>query len=203
CLAAGFVAGVPAPAQAQLNLRIGPGGSFQPMPIAVADFSGDPNLGATLSGIVTNNLKRSGYFTPIEKARFPESPNFDAAPNFSAWKEAGVQGLVTGRVTRDGSGRLKTEFRLWDVLSGQQMIGQQYAGDGANARRMGHLISDAVYTKITGIGGFFDTRVAFVDESGAKENRRKRLAIMDQDGANVRYLTSGEAAVVAPRYSPS
>ena len=86
CLAAGFVAGVPAPAQAQLNLRIGPGGSFQPMPIAVADFSGDPNLGATLSGIVTNNLKRSGYFTPIEKARFPESPNFDAAPNFSAWR---------------------------------------------------------------------------------------------------------------------
>ncbi len=114
-----------------------------------------------------------------------------------------MQGLVTGRVIRDGSGRLKAEFRLWDVLSGQQMVGQQYAGDGANARRMGHLISDAVYTKITGIGGFFDTRVAFVDESGSKEHRRKRLAIMDQDGANVRYLTSGEASVVAPRYSPS
>ncbi|KTS19303.1 translocation protein TolB [Methylobacterium indicum] len=203
CLAAGLMPGFATPAQAQLNLRIGPGGAFQPMPIAIADFSGDPSLGPTLSGIVTNNLKRSGYFTPVEKARFPESPNFDAAPNFSAWKDIGVQGLVTGRVTRDGTGKLKAEFRLWDVLSGQQMVGQQYAGDGANARRMGHLISDAVYTKITGIGGFFDTRVAFVDESGSKEHRRKRLAIMDQDGANVRYLTSGEASVVAPRYSPS
>ena len=81
------------------------------------------------------------------------------------------------------------------------MIGQQYAGDGANARRMGHLISDAVYTKITGIGGFFDTRVAFVDESGAKENRRKRLAIMDQDGANPQYLTDGSYIVMTPRFS--
>ena len=98
CLAACFAS----PAQAQLNLRIGPGGAFQPMPIPIADFSGDPSLGPTLSGIVTNNLKRSGYFTPVEKARFPESPNFDAAPNFAAWKDSGVQGLVTGRVIRDG-----------------------------------------------------------------------------------------------------
>ena len=94
CLTAGFVSGFAAPAQAQLNLRIGPGGAFQPMPIAIAEFSGDPSLGPTLSGIVTNNLKRSGYFTPVERARFPETPNFDAAPNFSAWKDIGVQGMV-------------------------------------------------------------------------------------------------------------
>ncbi|RVU21089.1 Tol-Pal system protein TolB [Methylobacterium oryzihabitans] len=196
-------AGLPSPARAQLNLRIGSGGAFQPMPIAVADFSGDPSLGPMVSGIVTNNLKRSGYFVPVEKARFPEQPGFDAVPNFAAWKETGAQGLVTGRVTRDGSGQLRTEFRLWDVGSGQQMIGQQYAGEPSNARRMGHLLSDAVYTKITGLGPYFDSRIAFVDESGAKENRRKRLAIMDQDGANVRYLTSGDAAIVAPRYSPA
>ncbi|MGY2047500.1 Tol-Pal system beta propeller repeat protein TolB [Methylobacterium sp. JK268] len=191
------------PAAAQLNLRVGPGGAFQPMPIAVADFSGDPSLAPLVSGIITNNLKRSGYFTPVERARFPETPSFDAAPNFAAWKGTGAQGLVTGRVTRDGSGAVKAEFRLWDVLSGQQLIGQQYAGGSGNSRRMGHLISDAVYSKITGLGGFFDTRVAFVDESGTKERRRKRLAIMDQDGANVRYLTNGEASVVAPRYSPA
>ncbi|HEX8168499.1 MAG TPA: Tol-Pal system beta propeller repeat protein TolB [Beijerinckiaceae bacterium] len=179
-------------------------GNFQPIPIAVADFSGDPGLGQQVAGIVANNLRRSGYFVPIEKARFPEAqPAFDAAPRFEPWKAAGVQGLVTGRLTRDPSGRLKTEFRLWDVYAGQQVAGQQYFTDPNNWRRIGHIISDAVYTKITGVGPFFDTRVVFVDESGPKENRRKRLAIMDQDGGNVRYLTQGDNLVVTPRYSPT
>ena len=192
-----------APAQAQLQLRIG-GGAFQPLPIAIVDFSGDPSLGALVSGVATNDLRRSGYFAPLDKSRFPENPAFDAAPNFEAWRGTGVQGLVTGRVGRDASGRLTVAFRLWDVTSGQQMTGQQYGTDTANARRTGHLISDTVYTKITGIGPFFDSRVAFVDESGPKEHRRKRLMVMDQDGANVRALTGGgDVSVVAPRYSPA
>ncbi|RZK89168.1 MAG: Tol-Pal system protein TolB, partial [Methylobacterium sp.] len=190
------------PAAAQLNLRIG-GGSFQPMPIAVTDFTGDPSLGLLVSSVVTNNLRRSGYFTPVEKAKFPEAPAFDAVPGFEKWRAAGVQALITGRVARDAAGKLKVEFRLWDVTSGQQMTGQQYGTDPANARRTGHLISDAVYTKITGLGPWFDSRIAFVDESGSKEHRRKRLMVMDQDGANVRALTNGENAVVAPRYSPA
>ncbi|MCE4224246.1 Tol-Pal system protein TolB [Methylobacterium sp. C25] len=191
-----------APAQAQLQLRIG-GGAFQPLPIAIVDFAGDPSLGSLMSSVVTNNLRRSGYFTPLEKSRFPENPSFDAAPNFDKWRGTGVQALVTGRVGRAGDGKLKVEFRLWDVTSGQQVTGQQYGTDPGNARRAGHLISDQVYTKITGIGGFFDSRVAFVDESGPKEHRRKRLMVMDQDGANVRALTSGDVSVVAPRYSPA
>ncbi|MBB2961285.1 Tol-Pal system beta propeller repeat protein TolB [Methylobacterium sp. R2-1] len=191
------------PAQAQLQLRIG-SGAFQPMPIAVADFAGDASLGTLVSSVITNNLRRSGYFTPLEKGRFPENPSFDAAPNFEAWKGAGVQALVTGRVGRDASGRLTVAFRLWDVASGQQITGQQYGTDVANARRTGHLVSDAVYTKVTGLGPWFDSRVAFVDESGPKENRRKRLMVMDQDGANVRALTGGgDVSVVAPRYSPA
>ncbi|TXN24574.1 Tol-Pal system beta propeller repeat protein TolB [Methylobacterium sp. WL9] len=191
-----------APAQAQLQLRIG-GGAFQPLPIAVVDFAGDPSLGTLMSSVVTNNLRRSGYFSPLEKARFPEAPSFDAAPNFEKWRGTGIQALVTGRVGRDAGGKLKVEFRLWDVTSGQQVTGQQYGTDPGNARRAGHLISDVVYTKITGIGGYFDSRVAFIDESGPKERRRKRLMVMDQDGANVRALTSGDVSVVAPRYSPA
>ena len=93
------------PAQAQLNLRIG-GGAFQPMPVAVVDFSGEPSLGLLVSGVVTNDLKRSGYFTPVDRSKFPEQPGFDAVPRFDAWKGAGVQGLVVGRVTRDPSGHL-------------------------------------------------------------------------------------------------
>ncbi|HEX8416727.1 MAG TPA: Tol-Pal system protein TolB, partial [Methylobacterium sp.] len=194
--------GLAAPANAQLQLRIG-GGAFQPMPIAVTDFSGDASLGLLVSSVVTNNLRRSGYFVPLEKAKFPESPGFDAVPGFEKWRGAGVQALVTGRVGRDASGKLKVEFRLWDVTSGQQMTGQQYGTDPANARRTGHLVSDVVYSKITGLGGWFDSRIAFVDESGTKENRRKRLMVMDQDGANVRSLTDGASSVVAPRYSPA
>jgi TolB protein len=179
-------------------------GNVQPMTIAVTEFSGDTDLGGRVAGIISNNLQRSGYFAPIPREKFPDKqPTFDTAPNFSAWKSAGVQGLITGRVTRDGSGRLKAEFRLWDVQTNEQITGQQYFTDPNNWRRIGHIISDAVFTKITGLGGFFDTRVVFVDESGPKENRRKRLAIMDQDGANLRYLTNGDTLVVTPRFSPA
>ncbi len=203
CLLGGLTILAPfTPAQAQLTLRIG-GGQFQPMPVAVADFTGEGDLGPRVSGIITNNLQRSGYFVPLDKARFPERPAFDAAPRFEAWRAAGAQALITGRLSRDPSGRLKAEFRLWDVTSGQQLTGQQYFTDANFWRRVGHIISDSVYTKITGIGGFFDTRIVFVDESGPKESRRKRLAIMDQDGANVRYLTQGDNLVVTPRYSPA
>jgi TolB protein len=205
-LAAAFAAGIAAPAlvapaRAELVIDVRRG-NFQPIPIAIADFSGEGDLGGRISGIIANNLTRSGYFQVLDKAKFPERPVFDAAPQFAAWKGTGAQGLVTGRVTRDASGRVKAEFRLWDIVAGQQVQGQQYTTDSASWRRIGHIISDAVYSKITGVGGFFDTRIAFVDESGPKENRRKRLAVMDQDGGNVRYLTQGEAAVVAPRYSP-
>jgi len=189
----------PAVAKAELVIDLR-GGSFQPLPIAIADFAGEG--GVLVSGVITNNLKRCGYFTPIDKARHPErNPPFDSAPQFELWKAAGVQALVTGRVSRD-AGRIKAEFRLWDVSTGTQTDGQQYFTDPNNARRVGHIISDAVFSKITGVGGFFDTRVVFVDESGPKESRRKRLAIMDQDGANVRYLTNGDVSVVTPRYSP-
>ncbi len=189
------------PARAELFVDVRRG-NFQPIPIAIADFAGDGDLGPKVSGIVSGNLTRSGYFSVMERERFPERPAFDATPSFAAWRGTGAQGLVTGRVGRDASGRVKVEFRLWDVVAGQQLVGQQYATDAASFRRLGHIVSDAVYSKITGVGGYFDTRIAFVDESGPKERRRKRLAVMDQDGANVRYLTPGESAVVSPRYSP-
>ncbi|HSP24031.1 MAG TPA: Tol-Pal system beta propeller repeat protein TolB [Saliniramus sp.] len=179
------------------------GGQFTPMPIAVTQFTGDGNLGMEVTGIIENNLRRSGYFAPVATTSFPDrAPAFDAAPQFEAWRNAGVQGLVTGRVTREAGGRIKAEFRLWDIASGTQITGQQYFTDPNNWRRIAHIISDAVFTRITGVGGFFDTRIVFIDESGPKEDRRKRLAIMDQDGANVRYLTPGDNSVVTPRFSP-
>ena len=124
-------------------------------------------------------------------------------PHFPNWRTINAQALVTGRITRQSDGRLKAEFRLWDVLAGQQLAGQQYFTTPDNWRRIAHIISDAIYERLTGEKGYFDTRVVFVDETGPKERRIKRLAIMDQDGANVRYLTRGDELVLTPRFSPS
>ena len=161
------------------------------------------DLGPQISAVITNDLKRSGIFLPIDKAAFIEKNSSpDVTPKFDSWKVINAQALVTGRVTRDPSGRLKTEFRLWDTFSGQQLTGQQYFTDPNNWRRVAHMIADAIYSRLTGEKGFFDTRVVFVDEQGSKDKRIKRLAIMDQDGANLRYISKGDELVVTPRFSP-
>jgi TolB protein len=183
-------------------------GNVAPLPIAIPDFvAGSPadgEVGIGVTQVITNNLRRSGLFAPIEQAAFIERiVNIDAAPQFQSWKSINAQALVTGRMTRQGDGRLKAEFRLWDIASGQQLIGQQYYTSPEYWRRIAHIISDQIYQRLTGDKGYFDSRVVFVDETGSKERRVKRLALMDQDGANVRYLTRGSDLVLTPRFSPS
>lgn len=202
CLA-GFSAAAPI-ARAEIAITLDRG-QFQPLPIAIADFTGtDPELGRNIAAVITADLKRSGVFLPIDKAAFIEKAvNPDVAPKFDSWKVINAQALVTGKIVRDPSGRLKAEFRLWDVFAGQQLTGQQYFTDPNNWRRVAHIIADAIYSRLTGEKGFFDSRIVFVDETGPKDKRVKKLAIMDSDGANVRYLTRGEDLVVTPRFSPS
>ncbi len=183
-------------------------GSFQPMPIALPDFlggsSGDSELARSITQVVAADLRRSGLFAPIDPAAYIERiVNTDAVPRFADWRAINAQALVTGRLTRQSDGRLKSEFRLWDVFAGQQLIGQQYFTTPDNWRRVAHIISDAIYERLTGEKGYFDTRIVFVDETGPRERRVKRLAIMDQDGAGVRYLTRGEDLVLKPRFNPS
>jgi TolB protein len=128
--------------------------------------------------------------------------NPDVAPRFEDWRVINAQALVTGRVTEEG-GRLKAEFRLWDTFAAEQMTGEQFFTTRDNWRRVAHIISDAIYERLTGEKGYFDTRIVFVAESGPRENRTKRLAIMDQDGANVRYLTKTDDIVLTPTFSPN
>ena len=185
-----------------------PGGEFAPVPIAIPNFSagtpGDTEVGVGVAQVITNNLKRSGLFAPIDQAAFLEKQvNIDAPPNLNNWKSVNAQALVVGRMTRQGNGRVKAEFRLWDVSTGQQLAGQSYDTSADYWRRIAHIISDQIYERMTGEKGYFDTRVVFVDESGAADRRVKRLALMDQDGANVRYLTRGADLVLTPRFSPS
>jgi TolB protein len=184
-------------------------GTVQAMPIALPDFVGgtgsvDGEIGHGVTQVITGNLRRSGLFAPIDPAAYIERvSNIDTLPRFTDWRTINAQALVTGRITRQGDGRLKTEFRLWDVLQGQQLAGQQYFTAPDNWRRIAHIISDAIYERLTGEKGYFDSRVVFVDESGPKDRRIKRLAIMDQDGASLRYLTRGDDLVLTPRFSPS
>lgn len=195
------------PAHAVLRLDVTQG-NVQPMPVAITDFgAGAPaegEMARNVSGIISANLRRSGLFAPIDPAAFIEKiANSDAVPRFPDWRAINAQALITGRLTRQGDGRLKAEFRLWDVFAGQQLAGQQYFTTPENWRRVAHIISDAIYERLTGEKGYFDTRIVFVDETGPKDRRVKRLAIMDQDSANLRYLTRGEDLVLTPRFNPS
>jgi TolB protein len=195
-------------AVAQVHVDV-TGGNFQPMPIAIPEFipvtQGDADTAHGITQIITANLQRSGLFVPIDPAAYIEKiTSLDAQPNFQSWRSINAQALIVGRFSRQPDGRYKAEFRLWDVLGGQPLgNGRQYVTTPENWRRLAHIISDAVYERITGEKGYFDSHVVFVDETGPKERRVKRLAMMDQDGANVRYLTRGEELVLTPRFSPT
>jgi TolB protein len=204
---AGALAFMPRRAGAVVRLDITEG-NFQPLPIAIPKFlaigQDDGDTANAVTQIVTSNLQRSGLFAPIDPTAYIERiASVDAVPHFPDWRNINAQALVTGRIGRQTDGRLQAEFRLWDVLAGQQLDGKQYLTTPDNWRRIAHIISDAIYERLTGQGGYFDTRVVFIDETGPAERRVKRLAIMDQDGANVRYLTRGDELVLTPRFSPS
>ena len=194
------------PAAAVVRLDVTEG-NFQPMPIAIPDFlamPGDADLAHGVAQIIANNLRRCGLFAPIDPAAYIERiASFDVPPRFPDWRAINAQALLVGHIARGNDGRLVAEFRLWDVLAGTQLAGQKYSTTPDNWRRIAHIISDDVYEKLTGEKGYFDSRVVFVDETGPKERRVKRLAMMDQDGANVRYLTRGDELVLTPRFSPS
>lgn len=194
------------PAQAVVELNI-TRGTIQALPIAIADFAADGSVDAQtareISDVVASDLRSSGLFSPIDQAAFIEKGvGTDGTPRFEDWRVVNAQALVVGRIG-SSDGRLKAEFRLWDVFAGKQLAGEQFFARPKDARRIGHIIADAIYERITGEKGYFDTRIVFVDESGPKDKRVKRLAIMDQDGHNVRLLTTGQDLVLTPRFSPS
>ncbi len=195
------------PAHAVLELDITQG-QPQPLPIALPDFVGATpeaqKYGADIAQVVTGDLERSALFKSIPASAFIEQiTNFDQPPRFGDWRIIQAQALVTGRTTVLPDGRLRAEFRLWDVFAQQQMLGLQFVTTPRNWRRIGHMIADAIYERLTGEKGYFDSRVVFVEESGRKDRRVKKLALMDQDGANLRYLTDGSDLVLTPRFSPN
>jgi TolB protein len=183
-------------------------GVIEPLPFAVPTFIAENSAGsqfaAGLSQVVAANLTNTGLFREIPAtAHIARISSFDAPVQYADWRAVNTQALIIGAVEVSG-GRMTVKFRLFDIVSGQQLgEGLQFAGRTDSWRRMAHKVSDAVYSRITGEDGYFDSRVVFVSESGPRDDRIKRLAIMDQDGENVQFLTDGSVLVFAPRFSPT
>ncbi len=198
CLAVTLAA--PQTARADIEIDVNQG-AVRPLPVAIPAFGG-ATRGAEIAEVISGNLERSGLFAPVAPASFIErNLDVNVQPRFPDWKQVNAQALINGHVTVEADGRLRVDFRLWDVFSEQQLLGLQFSSTPENWRRVAHKISDAVYERLTGEKGYFDTRVVFVAESGPRGNRVKRLAIMDQDGANPSYLTDGSYTVMTPRFS--
>ncbi|WP_386628117.1 Tol-Pal system beta propeller repeat protein TolB [Sulfitobacter geojensis] len=198
-----------APAQAQEPLRIIIDEAIiEPLPVAVPAFQAESaeagQMAADLARVVAADLTGTGLFREIPSSAYISTiSDFNALIQFADWKAINAQALVTGAVNVQGN-TLNVKFRLYDVFSGAELgSGLQFSGTVEGWRRMAHKVSDAVYARITGEGPYFDSRVVYVSETGPKDNRKKRLAIMDYDGANVQYLTDSGSIVLAPRFSPS
>ena len=176
--------------------------TIQARPIAVPDFaSADPKLGADFAGVLAADLERSGLFKLLAPAGYPERlSGVSAKPRTRDWAAAGAEALVVGQITPGTNGQMVAEFRLWDTVLSKDVYGQRIPL--SSWRRLAHIVADGVYEKLTLEKGYFDTQIVFVDESGPKERRIKRLAIMDQDGANVRTLSQGRDIVLTPRFNP-
>ncbi len=191
-------------------------GNLNPLPIAVSPLSIDDkskknfenilkkeNIGLEISAIVENNLRTSGIFNPLNKDAFLQAPDIaNLKPRFEDWNLIKAQALITGNV-RYVDEKLRVEFRLWDVLAAKEMMALAFTTVPNNWRRVGHIISDKVYERLTGEKGYFDTRIIYVAEEGPKTQRIKKLAIMDQDGFNNKFLTLGNELVLTPRFNPT
>ena len=195
------------PALAQLQIDITQG-NLEPLPIAITDFGGaaaeEAQVGKDITSVVSNDLDRSGLFRVLPSASYIQAfESVNDRPRFGDWRVIGANALVTGQVTKEAQNRLRIEFRLYDVQGQEQLIGLQYFTAPGNWRRVAHLIADAIYQRLTGEEGYFDTRIVYIAETGSKGDRVKRLAIMDQDGHNPRMLTDGSYLVLTPRFSPT
>lgn len=181
-------------------------GTFEPIPIALHGFSSsDPaqeGVNSRVLEVIENDLSGTGMFEIIDDRAFVEklAPG-QVEPNFAAWKQIGANVLVTGEVKR-ADNIIELEFRLWDVLSKQQIAGTAFSTTRKGLRRIAHQISDQIYSRLTGEDPYFDSRIVYVAENGPKNRRIKRLAIMDQDGFNHQYITGGKSLVLTPRFTP-
>ncbi len=177
------------------------GAQSAPIPIAITPFD-TQGVGAQITQVISDDLNHSGLFRTIDPASFVPNSIANGTPVWANWTLLGAQGIVTGDVSEQG-GQLRVEFRLWSVASQSQVQGTAYTTTPDSWRRIGHIIADTVYQQMIGDKGYFDSRVAFISESGSQTSPVRRLAVMDYDGQNVQFLTDGSSMAITPEYNPS
>lgn len=182
-------------------------GQFSPIPIALPKFfinsqnksKDDNSIALNIRNIIVNDLDSSGLFKISRPSLQENSAGSNVFPNTVKWRNFKSQVVVSTDITINKS-EITIQYRLWDVYTGSQLLTRQLSGKLKGSRRMAHIIADAIYERLTGESGYFDTRIAYISESGSPKNRIKRLAIMDQDGANHQFLTNGKSLVLTPRF---
>ncbi len=195
------------PAHAVLEVDITEG-VVEPLPIAISDLYGQNpeavKFGRDIAAVVSADLESSGLMRPLDPRAFIQSPEeLQNLPRFADWRQINAQALVAGTVVAgEGATDITVEFRLWDVFASSQMRGLRFTASTDQWRRVAHRIADAVYQRITGENGYFDSQIVYVSETGPALDRVKRIAVMDQDGANHRFLTDGSDLVLTPRFNP-
>ena len=195
------------PARAELAIDVS-GAMRDPMPIALPEMIHDGfflgQQGDKIRDVIAADLERSGLFDVIDPDSYiQEFSSMEEEPKFVDWKAINAQALIQSALVEADKENLRVEFRLWDVFAETQMKGQSFTTTKDNWRRVAHVMADAIYERLTGEQGYFDTRIVYVSETGPATRRVKRLAIMDQDGENHKFLTSGAAMALTPRFSPN
>jgi TolB protein len=183
-------------------------GHSEPISIAINDFAGiddnDRQLAEKFIKVIASDLESSGMFRPVSKSAFIETKTGTShKPLFAAWQQINSSLLVNGNIERSSSGKIYVKFMLWDTILENTIISEKFESPERLWRKVAHKISDRIYSKITGYEGYFNSKIVYVSESGSYLNRKKRLAIMDYDGANHQYLTDGSDLVLTPRFSPN
>ena len=182
-------------------------GSVEPISVAVQKFEtvsgANAKDAATIRDVVESDLKRSGLFHIVNHNAFPEFVKMDAMPSFKSWAAIKASVLVQSKLTKLSDGKYQLDFFVWDIAGKEQIEAQSLVASKKSVRRLGHIMADAIYERLTGEVGYFDTQIVFIAETGAIDKRTKRMAIMDQDGAGLRYLSDEKTFVMSPHFSPN
>lgn len=182
-------------------------GAAEPISIAVQKFeTGDGvpvKVASMMRSVVEKDLKSTGLFRIVNHDAFPEYVKMHAMPTFKTWGAIKTQVLVQAKLTTESDNHYKLDFFVWDVKGQEQIEAQSLVASRKTARRLAHIMADAIYERLTGEVGYFDTQIVFIAETGDVSKREKRLAIMDQDGAGLRYLSDEGVMVMSPHFSPN
>lgn len=184
--------------QATLQVDVS-GGNFDPIPIYFGAFAGSQELGVNFMAVIEKDLVNSGLFKSLNSGEYKLLAK---QPNFHKLRSMGADYVAGGKIAYNKNEEITLELYVWNAATGHLVIGHRLNGKMHGWRQLAHIAADMIYSNLTGEKPYFTSKILFIDETGPIDNRLKKVAIMDQDGANVAYLTNGEHLTVTPKIAP-